>query len=174
MERVTLLRYDREKDGAALLLVVWDGLCSDPSLLPSLFWQTAEPMTLESFLALFLSGPRVLYIVQDRMTGEFAGVVFLDSIVPGHKAMLSIGMLPGYRGRGSVDAARQACRDGLEAFDLASVWTATPHLTGKTLARRIGAEEMATLPEFALIGGRPRDVSFYRLKKEDVCLPSSP
>ena len=167
-ERVAVWPYHPCR-GAAPLLPLWNALAADAGTLSSLFWHTQGDMTLETFAGMFADhSSRRLLIVEDWQARQVVGCAYFDGIIPDFRAMLSLAMVRTHRGKPTEEAARLILTYGVQTLGLQQIWSCSPHLAAKVLMQRLGAQCIATLPEFTLIEGRPRSVDFYRLTAKEI------
>jgi len=136
-----------------------------------LFWglHTVEEKhgDLEHFCRYFSEDSgRLLFIVQNTNMDEIAGFLWFDDVIPNTRAIGSVFMALGYRGKAGIEAVRLFCDYGFEELKLQAIWGVTPWPQAARLITEVGFDRMAVLPDFAQVDGIDHDVRVFRLRKE--------
>lgn len=133
---------------------------------PRLFWGNTAPievrMDLPSFCAFFSTDARQLLFITTPDGSEIIGCTWWDDIVHGHHAFGSLYMIPGYRGKASLEATRLSTDWAFEHFQCQRLWALTPWPEVASMITQAGFVRVATLPEFAISNGETHDVGVFR------------
>ncbi len=135
---------------------------------PQLFWgrQDASIHTDLTAFVKFMNDPgRQLVLVTDRLGRELAGCVWFDDVIPGYRCFESIFITPAYWGESSLETLQLVFRYAFDELGVQQVWAATPWQSAKRLGLRAGFTVEAVLRGFALVSGRPRDVTFLKMER---------
>lgn len=95
------------------------------------------------------------------------GLCWFDDIVPGHRAAYNLFFRKRAYGTIAHEATTLALRYGFDVLGVQSIWGYTPWRAAVEHGRRHGFRVVATLPGFAQVDGRPRDVMMLKLTKEE-------
>lgn len=112
---------------------------------------------LEEFIAYFASPDRLLFHVEEKETSDFAGIMWLDEIIPNHKGTVNLFFRMAHRGKLAFEAAklfRDFCTGPLGLFQL---WGITPWKHSVAVGRWVGLRTIAKLPRFARVNGQYLD-----------------
>lgn len=136
-----------------------------------LFWglhtDESKHGDLEHFCRFFAEDSgRSLFIVQSVNKDEIAGFLWLDDVIPNTRAVGSVFMALGYRGKAASEAVRLLCDYSFQEYGLQALWGVTPWPQAASLITEVGFERMASLPAFAKVRGIMHDVRIFRLTKE--------
>lgn len=168
--QVRLWPYLRGAYAKDLLYRLWV-LVEQADAFHQLFWGLHEPEArhgdLEHFCRFFgEDSGRQLFIVESTTKDEIAGFLWLDDVVPAHRAMGSVFMAKDYRGKAASEAVRLFCDYAFTNLGLQSIWGVTPWPQAASLISGVGFERIAVLPAFAVVQGVSHDVRIFRLMKE--------
>ena len=137
---------------------------------PSLCWgqHDPEPMRhdLPSFVRFAEDPGRHLFLLTNDDGKEIVGCLWFDDIIPNYRCFGSIFMRPSHRGDESLEAMRLGLAYAFGPLHMQQVWGITPWNAAKQLCLAVGFAEVAVLPGFAWVHGRPQDVTVLRLIKE--------
>lgn len=120
---------------------------------------------LVEFINYFSDTKRHLLIAVDET--EPVGMVWFDLEIPGHRASVSIFYARKVWGERSRQATRDAFVWAFKAFGVPAIWGYTPHRTAVRHGLAAGAEIVSVLPEFAVVDGKPADVTILRVPREE-------
>lgn len=122
---------------------------------------------LVEFVRYFDDPKRHLLIAVDEV--DPVGMVWFDDHVPGHRAAVNMFYARRVWGERSRAATRQAIKWAFDGLGVASIWGYTPHKTAVRHGLAVGAKIVAALPEFAMVDGKPADVTILRIWRADYC-----
>ena len=149
-------------------------IVEDEKAIPLTFWGRFTVLSetpietrgdLMDFARILATTNGVLLIVTETQTDALAGFIWFEEIVPKYKAVAGIFMRQKYWGDPATEAGRLGERYAFETLDLQSLWAITPWQAAINYCKRIGFKPIALLPDFALINGRERDVTFLRITR---------
>ena len=170
-QHVRLYPYVRGAFPRETLYALWRAV-EDDGAAARLFY--AQPALEEShrgdlteFIAYFTDPKRVLYIAQSLKTDQVAGMVWFDDIQVGHRAAANVFFRRRYWGAAAGEGSRLALDAAFETMGVAAIWAYTPWPHAVRHAERAGMREVAVLPEFICIEGRPHDLHVLRVCRED-------
>lgn len=146
-------------------------LKEDGDTFASLLWQYVDLPSCREWVRSFDNPEqRKLFILfhKEVYEGEWniIGCVWLDGLVEGHRAIVSMAVTKPYRGYFSYMAAKEALRVGRSLFKYPSLYALTPFHNAGTLLRKLGFCQTRVMPNFAQKEGKPLTVFEYRLESE--------
>ena len=121
---------------------------------------------LPAFVGYFEDPKRILLIVEDE--GQPMGMVWFDDIYVGHRAAINAYYRRRYWGHRTRVATKEAAKVAFQTMAIKTLWAYTPWREAFRHAQAIGMQHHATLEDFALVDGSPRDVLILRMRKEDL------
>ena len=138
----------------------WALLCRSGQV-GKVFWNCLHPETLTLMDFLRLMERALLYIVEDRTSGQVAGVCWFDEVLWQYRAAITVWYARPYRGGKAREGTRIVLEYGFQAHQWHSIWAYTPWRTAVRHGEAVGAKVQATLPGYA-----PGGKDVYVLKKE--------
>ncbi len=117
---------------------------------------------LADFIEFFASDNKLIVIVEDVKTGELAGFLWLEDMVPKFKATVNLFFRKKYRGKAAFEGARIFRDYVCGALGFPTLWGLTPWKHSVAVGRWLGMKTIAVLPGFQLIEGKPYDVYVLR------------
>lgn len=120
---------------------------------------------LASFIKAFDGVPTtVLLLVEGPPAQQLIGCLWLSELIKDHQAFLSIWMSKSGRPY-AREASKQAIDYAFTGWNLAQLWAITPWAGAANLARRMGFERVAVLPDYCRFPETNYDVTVLRLTK---------
>ena len=164
--------YTRGTIGRDVLYTVWKAV-EDAHEGHKLFWGVQDPPSIHAdlisfceFFDTFKHPDRILLLVQDKASRNFAGFLWFDQIVTGHRAFGSIFIAPAYRGALATEALNLCLDYMFHAIGVKTIWGMTPWPKALALIMRGGFENVATLQDFAVVNEQTYHVQLCRLTRE--------
>lgn len=111
-------------------------------------------------------GARPLVIALSADGQKLAGAIWIDDVIMGHRANLSIFMLKDYRGESALEAGLMAMDYFTTLFNLPTLWSFTPWRHAAELARKGGFQDVAILPGYVRHEGEEKAVYVLKWTKE--------
>lgn len=170
-EYVSLHLYERGVFARDVLYALWRHV-EDAGGSVNLFYAQQGPDShrgdLQEFVSYFTDPKRIVLLAQSHATKDFAGLVWFDDVVAGHRAAINVFFRRRAWGHPARDAVRLACMHAFDHLRLQSIWAYTPWPAAWRMGEALGFQHIALLPEFVLINGTPHDIRIMRLRKGEL------
>lgn len=122
---------------------------------------------LVEFMKYFSEETRALLIIQRKDNEQIGGLMWLDEIIKGFRAVGALCFAKNTR-REFVDEATKICFDySFEVFNLKALFGFTPWGPATDYALRSGMTQVALVPEFALVNNKPTDIAIVKITREE-------
>ncbi len=125
---------------------------------------------LASFMAYVSDPQKIILVVQDNETAEIAGMIWFDTFIPRYRCNSGFWMRRRFWGHRTREACRIALDYVFNNIGVQAVWGFTPWLTSVKTTNALGFTYVCSLPDYALLDGKPADIHISCLRKEDFVI----
>jgi hypothetical protein len=158
-----IVNYERDSMKKEILYDLWKMMDEDGDL-NRVLW-SFEKYDLTQFIQYMSDTHNLLFIIYNEDYSEYAGLIWVNEIMPNFKAHTAIYIRKKYRKVLTDEASKLSIDFMFKHFNLNELWSHTPYPNAHKLSLRLGSTEIAILPNYLLIKGVPHDYHISRLSR---------